>query len=59
MTVFVCVQCPGKVACTLFYPEDERTIGKPAFCGPDSEGTMRMTKWMEVPKDLQKLSFVN
>jgi len=44
------------MACTLFFPDEERAVSKPMFCGPDAEGMMKMAKWIEVPKLLKKVA---
>jgi len=58
--ILVCIECPGKKACTLFFPDEERAGIKPEFCGPDEEGLMIKCHWIEVPEiEQEKLICVN
>jgi hypothetical protein len=48
MINFVCLECPGVVACCL----SKMTAGiMLVLCGPDEHGHMRAPKWMEEQTD--------
>lgn len=56
MKILVCQNCPGKKACTLFYPDEERVF-IPLMCGPDEEGYMKTAVWSEAPEEFTKVLF--
>lgn len=48
--------CPGKKACTLFYPKEEREM-IPLICGVSKEGKINIAIWSEAPDEFIKVLF--